>query len=91
MFLISINKIAMTSKLTLTVDRDVIRRAKEYAKSTGHSLSGIVENHLKALTSDKNQAEAEIAPLTKSLKGSFKAPPDFDYKMNWRKNYRRNT
>ena len=71
----------MNTKLTLTLDETVINKAKVYAKKRGSSLSGIVENYLKAVT--KNSAIKEntgLAPLVKSLKGSFKAPEDFNYK-----------
>jgi hypothetical protein len=70
----------MTTKLTLTIDQQVIIKAKHYAKSEGRSLSNIVENYLRAISVEKANNDMEIAPITKSLKGSFKQPHDFDYK-----------
>ncbi|HEY8659830.1 MAG TPA: DUF6364 family protein [Hanamia sp.] len=71
----------MNTKLTLTIEESVINKAKEYAKSKGDSLSGIVENYLKAVTKNSSlNKNVELTPLVKSLKGSFKAPVDFDYK-----------
>ena len=70
----------MNTKLTLTIEQTIIEKAKKYAKSEGRSLSDIIENYLKVLTKDGSKADIEITPLTKSLKGSFKAPKDFDYK-----------
>ncbi len=70
----------MNSKLTLTIERTIIERAKKYAKRKGHSLSDIIENYLKAITRDEVENDIEITPLIKSLRGSFKAPADFDYK-----------
>ncbi len=71
----------MNQKLTLTVERKLIKRAKRYAKSEGRSLSSIVENYLKAITKEENEeTDIEISPLVKSLKGSFKLPKDLDYK-----------
>jgi len=71
----------MNTKLTLTIEESVIHKAKEYAKSKGDSLSGIVENYLKAVTKNSSlNKNVELTPLVKSLKGSFKAPDDFDYK-----------
>ena len=55
-------------------------RAKKYASQEGRSLSDIVENYLKAITGGEDEKDIEITPLVKSLKGSFKAPPGFDYK-----------
>ncbi len=71
----------MPAKLTLTLDETVINKAKVYAKRRGSSLSGIIENYLKAITKNSGVKEnIELSPLIKSLKGSFKAPGDFDYK-----------
>jgi hypothetical protein len=70
----------MNTKLTLTIERTIIERAKKYAKRKGHSLSDIIENYLKAITREEVQNDIEITPLVKSLRGSFKAPADFDYK-----------
>ena len=69
----------MNTKLTLTIDDTVIAKAKRYAKEQGSSLSFVIENYLKAITT-KVEDDDELAPIVKSLKGSFKAPKDFDYK-----------
>jgi hypothetical protein len=70
----------MNTKLTLTIEESIIERAKAYAKEKGRSLSDIIENYLKAITTEKRDSETTITPLVKSLQGSFKAPADFDYK-----------
>lgn len=70
----------MNTKLTLTIEQTVIERAKKYADVKGRSLSSIVENYLKAITKEDNIDETELTPIVKSLKGSFKAPKNFDYK-----------
>lgn len=70
----------MNTKLTLTIEQSVIRKAKKYARNKGRSLSGIIENYLKVITSDEPHADYEVTPITKSLRGTFKAPADFDYK-----------
>ncbi len=69
----------MTTKLTLTVEQDIIEKAKIYAKSKGQSLSGIIENYLKAIIVERVESES-IAPISKSLKGSFKELSKEDYK-----------
>ena len=68
----------MTTKLTLTLEQHIIEKAKEYAKKRGRSLSDIIENYLKVVVTEKADFETETAPITKSLKGSFKKPSDFD-------------
>ena len=70
----------MNTKLTLTIEQTVIERAKRYARKKGRSLSDIIENYLKAITKEESDEETEITPIVKSLRGSFKAPADFDYK-----------
>ena len=49
----------MTTKLTLTMDKSVIERAKKYAKREERSLSNLVENYLKALTYEKKDKKEE--------------------------------
>jgi hypothetical protein len=44
----------MTTKLTLTVEKSVIEKAKFYAKETGRSLSEIVEDYLVTITSEED-------------------------------------
>lgn len=75
----------MNTKLTLTMDDNVIRRAKQYARSKGRSLSDLVENYLNAITSDTAPEEEVISPIVKSLKGSFKASKKFSYKIELEK------
>lgn len=70
----------MNTKLTLTIEQTIIERAKKYAKGKGRSLSDIIENYLKVITTEESKNDIEITPLVKSLRGSFKAPKDFDYK-----------
>lgn len=72
----------MNTKLTLTIEQEIIERAKKYAKQNGRSLSKIIENYLKVITKEVIQADIMIAPLTKALRGSFKAPKEFDYKKD---------
>jgi predicted CopG family antitoxin len=69
----------MNTKLTITVEQSIIEKAKAYAKEKGRSLSDIIENYLKTITKDEEIVE-EISPLVNSLKGSFKAPKNFNYK-----------
>lgn len=70
----------MNTKLTLTIEQTVIEKAKKYAKDRERSLSNLIENYLKALTKEDSSSEIELTPIVKSLKGSFTAPKNFDYK-----------
>ena len=44
----------MTTKLTLTVEKDVIDLAKAYASKKGRSLSDLIENYLMTLVQKDN-------------------------------------
>ena len=70
----------MNTKLTLTIEQTIIERAKKYANGNGRSLSDIVENYLKAITKEDNFESIDLTPIVKSLKGTFKAPKNIDYK-----------
>ena len=47
----------MNTKLTLTVEKSIIERAKLYAKNTGRSLSEIIENYLATITEESSTKE----------------------------------
>ena len=70
----------MNTKLTLTIEQSLIDKAKRYAKEKGRSLSDIVENYLKVIIKEENTKVIDSTPIASSLRGSFKAPKDFDYK-----------
>jgi len=70
----------MNTKLTLTIEQSLIEKAKEYAKGKGRSLSDIVENYFKVIVKEEGVIKRESTPIADSLRGSFKAPKDFDYK-----------
>lgn len=73
----------MQTKLTLTIEQDIIEQAKQYANAHGKSLSELVANYFKYLVERK--PENNIIPAIKSqrvkrLRGLIKLDPDFDYK-----------
>jgi len=70
----------MDAKLTLSIDKDVARRAKVYARTKGRSLSDLVENYLKLLTKNSTIKDSDYSPRVKSLLGSVNLPVNFDYK-----------
>lgn len=70
----------MNTKLTLTIEQNIIEKAKKYAHNKGKSLSSIIENYLKLITKEDNTENKSETPIVNSLKGSFKAPKNFDYK-----------
>ncbi|GGE07692.1 hypothetical protein GCM10010831_06570 [Psychroflexus salis] len=59
----------MNIKLTLTIEQEIIQKAKEYAKDKNRSLSDIIENYLKILT---NAEKAKELKKIKSCRKIFK-------------------
>ena len=53
----------MKTKLTLTLEKDIIIHAKEYAKATGISLSELIQDYLKRISSKNNlrTIDADVA------------------------------
>lgn len=74
--------ISMKSKLTLNVDKDLVCKAKLYARSSGISLSDLVESYFKILTSKEADTQDDLTPKVKSLMGSMEVSEDFDYKAD---------
>jgi len=66
----------MTTKLTLTVEKSIIERAKIYARNTGRSLSELVENYLETITEENSNQK--ISPKLKKIVGAVQLPKDFD-------------
>jgi hypothetical protein len=58
----------MTTKLTLTVNKTTIERAKSYAKKTGRSLSELIGNYLENITQENTHSD--LSPKLRKLVGS---------------------
>lgn len=72
-----------STKLTLNIQEQVIRKAKAYANQQRTSLSKIVENYLASLT-EQEKTDADVSPWTKELIAVKKPTPDFDHKQGYR-------
>lgn len=77
----------MTTKLTLSVDERVVARAKQYARSRGTSVSGLVEQLLDLAASGHRHADV-TPPLLARLRGSLKRVDEKDYRRYLEKKYR---
>ena len=72
----------MNTKLTLTIEKEVIEIAKEYAKEKGLSLSEMVENYFKFVTVKRMAIkEKQLSPKVRKLRGILKTDDNFDYKQ----------
>ena len=72
----------MTTKLTLTIEDTVIKRAKAYAKQNNVSVSSLVETYLKNLTAG-NESNIELSGVVAELAGVLKGV-NVD---NWQEDY----
>jgi hypothetical protein len=75
----------MNTKLTLTLEKDVIKKAKEYASQQGQSLSSLVENYFRILILEKKENPIQKGRKTLpesflKLEGCLKHEEEFDYK-----------
>ena len=60
------------SKLTLSVDGAVVKRAKRYARRRGTSVSRLVEQYLELLSRPAPLQDESVTPLLKQLREDFK-------------------
>ena len=75
----------MVTKLTLTLDKDIIGRAKEYARKSGRSLSDLVESYLEQITGKDDAVQENLSPRLKNLFGKVQIPQNLDHKVEIRK------
>jgi hypothetical protein len=75
----------MQTKLTLSIDKAVIHKAKIYARRRKKSLSSLIEDYLKSISAkEQNNTSAleSIPPITKSLAGILKGKIEIDIKSS---------
>lgn len=72
----------MNTKLTLTIEKEVIEIAKEYAKEKGQSLSELVENYFKMITVNRRKVNPkQLSPKVQKLRGILETNGNIDYKQ----------
>ncbi len=78
----------MNTKLTIKLDKEVIERAKRFARDQHTTLSRLIENYLVNLTRD-NDEPVRVSPLVKSLSGIIDLPPSAVVRKTCRDHLRR--
>jgi hypothetical protein len=76
------------SKLTLSVDEDVIRRAKRYAAKRAKSVSQLVEQYLDLLSGRPPQSANQDPPVLRMLRGAARGVKTEDYRRHVLQKYR---
>ena len=74
------------SKLTLSVDRSVVSRAKQYAKRQGLSVSQMVETYLAMVSKPVDVTDAP--PILRSVRGTLKKADLAEYRKHLTEKYR---
>ena len=69
----------MQSKLTLSLDSEVISQAKELARSSHTSLSRLIENYLRQIVLQNKIQEPMPGPILSQLTGTLKQLPQDSY------------
>jgi hypothetical protein len=72
----------MDTKLTLSLDKEVIQQAKRYAQKKNISLSKLIEAYLNKVSSREREIP-EISPLVKSLSGVITLPKNHNPKKGY--------
>jgi hypothetical protein len=71
----------MDTKLTLKLDKDIIDKAKIFAKKRNISLSKMIEHYLDYLLKSKDSDEYSM--LVNELSGIIKLPKDYNLKEDY--------
>ncbi len=79
----------MKTKLTLRLDEELIKKAKEYSANSGKPISKIVADLFTVIENEQIKKEYKITPAVKSLKGILrrKKIDETDYKKHLEEKY----
>lgn len=80
----------MQTKLTLRLEVELIDQAKSYAAQAGKSVSQLVSDYFKLLTSQKMKTSTPTAAITESLRGLLRESKldEKDYRKYLEKKHR---
>lgn len=78
------------TKLTLRMDRDLIRRVKVYAKQSGKSVSALVADFFELLDEKTDRKRNRLTPAVRSLLGVIKdsSLDEGDYRKHLERKHR---
>jgi hypothetical protein len=80
----------MTTKLTLSIDEDVIKKAKQISRRKGKSLSKMIEDYFKNISEKEGEKKLVISRIDKIMepyRSKIKIPVNGSYKdiiRQWR-------
>lgn len=68
----------MSATLTINLDSDVLQLAEQEARARHTTLPEVVAQQLRVMARNWQESKAGRTPVTDSLRGAVKLPPDFD-------------
>ncbi len=69
----------MKSKLTISIEKEILERAQTFSFKTEKSLSEMIEIYLDTLT--KTDYHFELSSKLKSIDGAVQLPSDFEIRI----------
>jgi antitoxin component of RelBE/YafQ-DinJ toxin-antitoxin module len=74
----------MKARLNLTIEQDVLEKAKSYASKMGASVSELVEEYLRKVTEPKEikEIKTDLFEIVKNLP-NVDYPENFDFKKEY--------
>jgi hypothetical protein len=72
----------MNAKFSLSLDTELIEKAKTYAKSKKLSLSQLIENYLKRLTMEHPDTETAVSNV-QTMSGIVNLDKELDHKKSF--------
>ena len=75
----------MNVKLTLQLEKEIIEKAKSYAKKKNQSLSSLVQDYFNFLSESKPIKEIEISQNIKDISGVVNIDKHFNIKKEYKK------
>jgi hypothetical protein len=68
----------MSATLTVDLDTEVLQFAEQEARARHTTLPEVVAHQLRVMARNWQDSRAGKTPITDSLRGAVKLPPDFD-------------
>jgi hypothetical protein len=62
----------MTTKVTVQIDAEVARSARQYSERRGRSLDQMVSDFLRTVSSEETERTMPLTPIVRELKGALK-------------------
>lgn len=70
----------MNTKLTLSINEEIVKKAKRISQYRGKSVSKIIEEYFSSLPEKEPKKTASIREISNMLKSGTAIPDNLDYK-----------